>query len=127
MGSRTPGSSSTTKIVTDDGPLDTFLLDLGRRRWRRRREKTCDARRISAASTGLSRCVRLWLAMARRVCVEMSPVKTMAGNFPLEFLPQLCDDLDAIGPIGKIEIGDDESGRSVEASATTPSAAPIGR
>ena len=28
----------------------------------------------------------------------------------MEFLPQLCDDLDAIGPIGKVKIGDDEIG-----------------
>ena len=44
----------------------------------------------------------------------------------MEFLSQFRDDLDAIGPIGKVEIGDDEIGTLCRSKRNDAIAAPTG-
>ena len=104
------------RIVVDDEdrrrrlPARRLCLRFGSRRWRRRREK------IRNDAQNLYRLDRL--VEMRATYAGDGPQSLRGnvagyddgGNFSMEFLPQLCDDLDAIGPIGKVKIGDDEIG-----------------
>ena len=55
------------------------------------------------------------LAMARKVCVELSPVMTMAGISSLEFLLSFAMTSTPLGPLGRLKSATMRSGRSVDA------------
>ena len=119
------GSSSTTNMVGRDCPFPApsdclgFVMAVGVARRPRLRvgvRSTQPACRGACSQT----------AIVRRVCVEMSPVKTMAGISCWNFSRSLAMTSTPFGPFGRLKSATMMSGRSVKAIAATPSAAPNG-
>ena len=56
----------------------------------------------SFARTGLFRCTQPWAAISRRVSVEMSPVRTMAGMSCWSCFLRLAITSSPLSPFGRL-------------------------
>ena len=133
-----PSSSSTVRIAVAD--LAVIVHDDEdhsarpvRRRRARRGARTCaaDARRgsrrwmaapASSSFTGLLSCTQFCCATSRSVAVDMSPVRMMAGNLPLQLLAHLATRSAAVHAVAA-DCSRPGSGRAGRLSRVTRSSA----